>query len=218
MDRGKGTKRLNVMRPRLSISSLRVIFAVLVANFIIPLTEEGVAANPAGGKVPAVGSRVQPFTISEAGGGEIVITEQGDIALAPWTYQIVKSKPQVIQYMPGTLAGREAFNSITERMKAELDPLSYKFTLIVNVNEAAWGTRALVQRRVNSNKKAYPLASFVVDERGIGKQKWQSDAKGLMLLIGPDGVIREKLDSKSSSQEFVTFFDALFDLLSANEP
>jgi predicted transcriptional regulator len=216
MDRGIGGKRLSVPRPRLSASYLGIIFAVLIANLIILHTDEGVAANPADGRGPQVGSPVQPFTISEAG-GEIVITEQGDLVLHPWSYQVEKSKPHVIQYMPGTLAGKEAFNSVTDRMKAELDPLSYKFTVIVDLNDAAWGTKALVQRRVNNNKKAYPLASFIVDEKGIGKQKWQSDATGLMLLTSPDGVIRAKLDSKSSAQDFAAFFGTLLGLLSTHQ-
>ena len=140
-----------------------------------------------GGDVP-VGGRLPDLSIAER--GELVLSGE-DVGYRTWTYPQQPGKVHVLQYMAATRAASNINQAFTDRMKTDLPKGSFLSTTILNLDEALWGTGGLVASELKSNKKQFPGAVLVADEKGTGLSQWQLEKESSAIVItDPTGVVR----------------------------
>lgn len=128
----------------------------------------------------------------------LLIDDQGELLLQdgrrhfqPWHSDSGLGQPQVIQYMAARMATSKLNEPLTDALQeAAFPPGQLRVTTILNLADAAWGTRAFVLGELESNKKKHPDAVLVADESGAGLTHWQLAAKNSAIaVIAPDGAI-----------------------------
>jgi YtfJ family uncharacterized protein len=79
----------------------------------------------------------------------------------------------------------------TDKLKTDIPQGAFLSTTILNLDEAMWGTSALVVSELKSNKKEFPNAVLVADEDGVGLSKWQLESENSAVIVtDPQGVVR----------------------------
>jgi YtfJ family uncharacterized protein len=140
-----------------------------------------------GGDIP-VGGRLPDLSIAER--GELVLSGE-DVGYRTWTYPQQPGKVHVLQYLAATRAASNINQAFTDRMKTDLPKGSFLSTTILNLDEALWGTTGLVASELKSNKKQFPGAVLVADEKGTGLSQWQLEKESSAIVItDPTGVVR----------------------------
>ena len=128
----------------------------------------------------------------------LLIENQGELLLAegrsqfqPWHSDSGLGQPQVIQYMAARMSTSKLNEPLTDALKdAGFPPGQLRVTTILNLADAAWGTRGFVMGELESNKKKHPDAVLVADESGAGLSHWQLAAKNSAIaVVAPDGAI-----------------------------
>ena len=128
----------------------------------------------------------------------LLIEDQGELLLAegrshfqPWHSDSGLGQAQVIQYMAARVSTSKLNEPLTDALKeAGFAPGQLRVTTILNLADAAWGTRGFVLGELESNKKKHPDAVLVADESGAGLSHWQLAAKNSAIaVIAPDGAI-----------------------------
>jgi len=145
------------------------------------------ASTAFGGDIPA-GGRLPDLSIAER--GELVLNGE-EVGYRSWTYPQQPGKVHVVQYMAATRAASNINKAFTDRMKTDLTQGSFLSTTILNLDEAAWGTGGLVVSELKSNKKQFPGAVLVADEKGVGLRQWQLEKENSVIVITDAmGVVR----------------------------
>ena len=91
------------------------------------------------------------------------------------------------QHRPGQRTARARPAAL---QAAGFPPGQLRVTTILNLADAAWGTRGFVLGELESNKKKHPEAVLVADEAGAGLSHWQlAEKNSAIAVIAPDGAI-----------------------------
>ncbi|MEQ9464451.1 MAG: YtfJ family protein [Haliea sp.] len=140
------------------------------------------------GAAIAAGQPLPPLLIEEQ--GELLL-EDGRRQFRPWHSDSGLGQPQVIQYMAARMSTSKLNEPLTDALQAAaFPPDSLRVTTILNLADAAWGTRGFVLGELESNKKKHPQAVLVADESGAGLNRWQLAAKNSAIaVVAPDGAI-----------------------------
>lgn len=122
--------------------------------------------------------------------GELLL-QDGRRQFQSWHSDSGLGQPQVIQYMAARVSTSKLNEPLTDALKsAAFPPGTVRVTTILNLADAAWGTRGFVLGELESNKKKHPEAVLVADEAGAGLQQWQLAAKNSAIaVVAPDGAI-----------------------------
>lgn len=115
--------------------------------------------------------------------GELMLAKD-KIEYAPWKSITLTKKIRVVQ----ALAGRMSAKSLNESLMAQITAAhfakdSYQTTIIVNQDDAIWGTGALVKQSLISNKKEFPQASMVLDAHGNVAKTWQLKSESAAVVV-----------------------------------
>lgn len=147
----------------------------------------GVSAVQANAPITA-GQPLPPLLIENQ--GELLLAE-GRSQFQPWHSDSGLGQPQVIQYMAARMSTSKLNEPLTDALKdAGFPPGQLRVTTILNLADAAWGTRGFVMGELESNKKKHPDAVLVADESGAGLSHWQLAAKNSAIaVVAPDGAI-----------------------------
>ena len=138
---------------------------------------------------PAPDDRLPDLVIVDR--GELLLAA-GDVSYRAWHYPQTPGKVHVVQYLAATRSASEINKPFTDRMKIEL-PQNGEFlsTTILNLDEAMWGTTALVIRELESNKQQFPRAVLVADADGVGLREWALEKDSSTVIVtDPQGVVR----------------------------
>jgi hypothetical protein len=73
--------------------------------------------------------------------------------------------------------------SFIDRIKTDFPTGTLLSTTILNMDEAMWGTSGFVISELESNKKKYPTAVLVADEKGAGLKTWQLDEDSAAIIV-----------------------------------
>lgn len=128
----------------------------------------------------------------------LLIKDQGELLLQdgrrqfqPWHSDSGLGQPQVIQYMAARMSVSKLNEPLTDAIQdAGFPPGQLRVTTILNLADAAWGTRGFVLGELESNKKKHPEAVLVADESGTGLSHWQlAEKNSAIAVIAPDGAI-----------------------------
>ena len=122
--------------------------------------------------------------------GELLL-QDGARQFEPWQSDSGLGQPQVIQYMAARSSTSKLNEPLTDALKrAAFQSGAVRVTTILNLADAAWGTRGFVLNELENNKKKYPEAILVVDEAGAGLQQWQLTPKNSAIaVVAPDGAV-----------------------------
>lgn len=147
----------------------------------------GVSAVQANAPITA-GQPLPPLLIENQ--GELLLAE-GRSHFQPWHSDSGLGQPQLIQYMAARMSTSKLNEPLTDAIKdAGFPPGQLRVTTILNLADAAWGTRGFVMGELESNKKKHPEAVLVADESGAGLSHWQLAAKNSAIaVVAPDGAI-----------------------------
>lgn len=134
------------------------------------------------------GQPLPPLLIEEQ--GELLLSE-GRSHFRPWHSDSGLGQAQVIQYMAARMSTSKLNEPLTDALKeAGFPPDQLRVTTILNLADAAWGTRGFVLGELASNKKKHPDAILVADESGAGLRSWQLEEKNSAIaVVAPDGAI-----------------------------
>ncbi|MFO7550868.1 MAG: YtfJ family protein [Haliea sp.] len=147
----------------------------------------GTGAAQAGSPITA-GQPLPPLLIEDQ--GELLL-EDGRRHFQPWHSDSGLGQPQVIQYMAARRSTSKLNEPLTDALQAAGFPADQlRVTTILNLADAAWGTRGFVLGELESNKKKHPEAVLVADEAGAGLSHWQlAEKNSAIAVIAPDGAI-----------------------------
>ena len=136
----------------------------------------------------APGQPLPPLLIEDQ--GELLL-ENGRRHFQPWHSDSGLGQPQVIQYMAARISTSKLNEPLTDALQAAgFPPGQLRVTTILNLADAAWGTRGFVLGELESNKKKHPEAVLVADEAGAGLSHWQlAEKNSAIAVIAPDGAI-----------------------------
>jgi uncharacterized protein len=159
---------------------------------------------------PNVGAPPPLLNITER--GELTMSGD-DFSFVPWRSDTNPGKVHVVQYFAASMSARDTFKPVTDMLEKSVTPGSVHVTTVLNLDAALFGTTGFVISELKKNKKIHPLATMVVDDKGLGIGVWDlgEDGAGLMIL-DKQGVVKYFTRKALSEQELA----AALELIRAN--
>lgn len=177
----------------------------LMSGFVLALVCAGAFAA-----APTVDAPLPPLSISER--GELTLAS-GDFSFVPWSSDAAAGKVQVIQYFGATMKDSETFKPFTDLLDSTFEPGTVGVITVLNLDAAMWGTTPFVLSELEKNKRVYPDATMVVDEKGTGVGVWELGESGSGLIItDAKGVVKFFTRQTLSAEEMT----AALELIRAN--
>jgi YtfJ family uncharacterized protein len=139
------------------------------------------AAAPSTAMTLTLGKTIPSVNLEQS--GELIIS--GDhLSYMPWSSEQLKGKVHLMQIMAGRSNAKAVNAPMIEAIKAaHLDPARYQTVTLVNLNDTIWGTRSIVRSKVESNKKDFPNAGFVLDDDGQAFKLWRLEQKSSAIVL-----------------------------------
>jgi hypothetical protein len=138
------------------------------------------AALPAAWADFKAGDRLPDLSIADR--GELVL-QGGDFDYRNWSYPQQPGKVHVLQYMAATTSASELNDPFIDRIKTDFPDGTLLSTTVLNLDEALWGTGGFVISELESNKKKYPQAVLVADEKGLGLNTWRLEEDSAAIIV-----------------------------------
>ena len=118
-------------------------------------------------------------------GGEISVSDN-NVAETPWSSKSFasKGKVQLVQYVAanrGVALQNKPFNDILSEKKFSSEQLS--ITVIVNLADTMSLIRGIVVNRIAKNKVKHQTINFVIDDNGVGLQRWAIKNKSYAIIV-----------------------------------
>ena len=157
------------------------------------------AALPAAWADFKVGDRLPDLSIADR--GELVL-QGDDFDYRSWSYPQRPGKVHVLQYMAATTGASELNDPFIDRIKTDFPDGTLLSTTVLNMDEAMWGTGGFVISQLESNKKRYPQAVLVADEKGVGLSTWklQEDSAAIVVTDSQGAVLFFKQGAMSPAE------------------
>jgi YtfJ family uncharacterized protein len=159
---------------------------------------------------PTVDAPLPPLSIGER--GELTLAS-GDADFVPWNSEAGLGKVQVIQYFGATMKDSEIFKPFTDLLDSTFEDGTIRVITVLNLDAAMWGTTPFVLSELEKNKRVYPDATMVVDDKGTGVAVWELGDTGSGLIITDAKGIVKYFTRQTMSAEEMT---AALELIRAN--
>ena len=159
---------------------------------------------------PTVDAPLPPLSIGER--GELTLAS-GDFGFVPWSSDAGMGKVQVIQYFGATMKDSEIFKPFTDLLDSTFEAGTIRVVTVLNLDAAMWGTTPFVLSELEKNKRVYPDATMVVDDKGTGVSVWELGDTGSGLIITDAKGIVKFFTRQTMSAEEMT---AALELIRAN--
>lgn len=152
---------------------------------------------------------------------QVTIAGKGYIELAndkfqyrQWSTTELHNKIILIQHIAGRTSAKHLNEPMIDALKAADFPLEkYNTAILVNLDDAIWGTGVFVASQLETNKEEYPDAIFVLDKDGDIKNEWGLQDKGsAVILLDQTGKILYVKDGEMNPTEI----DSVIGLIKAN--
>jgi YtfJ family uncharacterized protein len=101
----------------------------------------------------------------------------------PWSSDATSGKVQVIQYFGATMKDSEIYKPFTDLLDSNFEAGTIRVVTVLNLDAAMWGTTPFVLSELEKNKRVYPDATMVVDDKGAGVTTWELGDSGRGLII-----------------------------------
>ena len=118
-------------------------------------------------------------------GGEISVSND-DIVKKPWNSKSfeARGKIQLVQYVaaiPGAARQNKAFNDLL--MEKKFSSMHLETTVIVHFADTMSLLKGIVVNRVAKNKIKHEKINFVIDDYGVGLQRWGMKNKSSAIIV-----------------------------------
>jgi len=158
-----------------------------------------------------VGEQLPQVTIADKGYVDLV---EGEFDYRQWSTDELTNKVILIQHIAGRTSAKELNEPMIDALKKSDFPFEkYNTATLVNLDEAIWGTGAIVASQLKSNKEDFPDAIFVLDEDGDLRNKWGlTEKSSAIILLDQAGKILYVKDGEMNPTEI----DTVIGLINAN--
>lgn len=86
--------------------------------------------------------------------------------------------------------------------KRAYPPEKVLVAVIINLDDALWGTTGLVQGEMKSTKKKHPQSNIVADKKGVARKAWDlKEQSAAMAILDTDGTVLFFKEGKPTEQE-----------------
>jgi len=128
---------------------------------------------------------------------------EGEFEYRQWSTAELQNKVILIQHIAGRISAKELNEPMIDAIKQSDFPFEkYNTATLVNLDEAIWGTGAIVASKLKSNKEQFPDAIFVVDENGDIRNKWGlTEKSSAIILLDQAGKLLYIKDGEMNSTE-----------------
>ena len=137
-------------------------------------------------------------------GGEIHVSDK-DIIKSPWSSKCFdsKGKVQLVQYVAANFGVRGQNKMFTDTLvKKRFSSEQLSTTVIVNMADTMDLAKGLVVKKVAKNKAKHQTIDFVIDDNGVGLQRWGMKNKSYaVIVLDADGKILFAKDGPLSEFE-----------------
>lgn len=159
----------------------------------------------------AIGENLPQVTIADKGFVDLI---EGEFEYRQWSTAELQNKVILIQHIAGRTAAKELNEPMIDALKESDFPFEkYNTATLVNLDEAIWGTGAIVASQLKSNKEEFPDAIFVLDEEGDIKNKWGlTEKSSAIILLDQAGKVLYVKDGEMNPTEI----DTVIGLIKAN--
>lgn len=128
-----------------------------------------------------VGKKLTSLSVDNK--GEILLTAD-KISYQAWHTDSMSGKVQVFQYLAARMGIDEINKPFTDALESQMfAPDKFAVTTLINVDDALWGTSALINGELKKNKKKHPAAVMVADQEGLGLKQWGLKKKGAAVAV-----------------------------------
>jgi len=156
---------------------------------------------------PTVDAPLPPLSIGER--GELTLAS-GDADFVPWSSDAGMGKVQVIQYFGATMKDSEIFKPFTDLLESSFEAGSIRVVTVLNLDAAMWGTTPFVLSELEKNKRVYPDATMVVDDKGTGVAAWKlGDAGSGLIITDAKGVVKYFTGQSMSAEEMTAALELI---------
>ena len=137
-------------------------------------------------------------------GGEIQVNDK-DIIKRPWSSKCFdsKGKVQLVQYIAANFGVRGQNKTFTDTLvKKRFTSEQLSTTVIVNMADTMELAKDMVVKKVAKNKARHQTIDFVIDDHGVGLQRWGMKNKSYaVIVLDADGKILFAKDGPLSEFE-----------------
>lgn len=152
---------------------------------------------------------------------QVIIADKGHVDLIAgefeyrqWSTVELQNKIILVQHIAGRTSAKELNEPMIEAVKKSYFPLEkYNTATLVNLDDAIWGTGAIVASQLKSNKEEFPDAIFVLDEEGDIRNRWGlTEESSAIIVLDQTGKILYVKDGEMNPTEI----DTVIGIINAN--
>ncbi len=119
-------------------------------------------------------------------------------------------KVRSILYIAATMSASEINEAYTDALTAAKIPTDkYQTVILMNLDEALWGTGGIVKGKIEKKQKGIPTSMFVIDEDGDGLKKWGIKTDYAVIVIDQQGKVIAVKDDKLNSSDIKKFISLI---------
>lgn len=137
-------------------------------------------------------------------GGEIQVNDKGVIR-RPWSSTCFdsKGKVQLVQYVAANFGVRGQNKTFADTLiKKRFTSEQLSTTVIVNMADTMELAKGMILRKVAKNKAKHQSIDFVIDDNGVGLQRWgMKNKSNAVIVLDADGKILFAKDGPLSDFE-----------------
>jgi len=140
--------------------------------------------------------------------GEIYLQDDGSDAYRPWRSDSTRGRIVILQHMAARLSSKSIMQNFNDAMeKRAYAPEKVLVTVVVNLDDALWGTTGLVQSELKGNKKKHPQSNIVADLKGVARKAWDlKEQNAAMAVLDANGIVLFFKEGKPTEQETSAIF------------
>ncbi len=141
--------------------------------------------------------------------GKLVLNSD-KITYADFNSAELKGKMRSVLYIAATMSAASINEAFADALKtANLPTDKYQTVIIMNLDEAMWGTGGIVKGKIEDKQKEVPNSMFANDEDGDGLKKWGIKTDYAVMVIDQMGKIVAYKDDKLTEQDIRDFIDTI---------
>lgn len=165
-----------------------------------------------------VGKSLPPVAVEDR--GEIYLQADDKDTYRPWHSDSTRGRIVVLQHVAARLSAKSVLKSFNDTMeKRAYPPEKVLVAVVVNLNDALWGTTALVQSELKGNKKKYAHSNIVADKAGVARKTWDlKEQNAAMAILDADGTVLFFKEGKPTEQETKAIIGMIDQRLSSAAP
>jgi len=175
---------------------------------VLPFTAALLSASLQAATI-SVGKPVPAVVVEDR--GEIYLQTDGSDAYRPWQSDSTRGRIVVLQHMAARLSSKSVLQAFNDTMeKRAYPPEKVLVAVVINLDDALWGTTGLVQSELKGNKKKHPLSNIVADKKGVARNAWDlKQQNAAIAVLDANGTVLFFKEGKPTAQDTSAIFEMI---------